>query len=273
MSLNLDSVTENHFFSLSCLLYPHVTATPNYTLNPYWDRAWPQNLYLNPESPLVPYLSPPDGFNISLTPLVTFRRVDLLLSQDHLKEVYHAFNPEKAEQAGFALFGGDQVWEMDPSEYMSIFTAPLPEANYGTMVVSSAGHWTVGTFPGLRDESMPGEGMGNVMDFFAQAMRVWAEMTQGWIKGAEARKADEKRRGGGVKTKGGRRRQVLIRAYMPGHDGCHNHYEPWTWYEQRDKPLSYNWGQIPGLNKLFQVRATLIRSVEILMAGTGSPRR
>ncbi|KAG8969055.1 hypothetical protein FRC03_004729 [Tulasnella sp. 419] len=69
-----DSVTEEHFFSLSCTLYPHVLATPDYTGRWDWDRAWPQNLYLNPQSPLVPKLNMPSGFDIEKTPLVTFRR-------------------------------------------------------------------------------------------------------------------------------------------------------------------------------------------------------
>ncbi|EEB99261.1 hypothetical protein MPER_01091 [Moniliophthora perniciosa FA553] len=44
-----DSVSENHFFSLSCTLYPHVIATP-YPWTSEHDRGYPQNLYLNPDS-------------------------------------------------------------------------------------------------------------------------------------------------------------------------------------------------------------------------------
>ena len=244
-------MTENHFFSLSCLLYPHVIATPNYTLNPYFDRAWPQNLYLNPESPLVEKLNPPEGFNISLTPLVTFRRVDLLLTTEQLENIYHTVEPQHTSQQGFSLLGGDQVWEIPPSEYLALFTAPLPAANYGTLVVSTAGHWTVGTFSGLKDDSLPFGGIDRVLALFTDAMPLWARMVQGWLTRAEH--AAESSEGGGSVTKGGRRRQVIVRAYLPGHNNCHNIFTPWTLYEQENDTLPYNWGQIKLFNKIFEV--------------------
>ncbi|KAI0744300.1 hypothetical protein C8Q80DRAFT_1327235 [Daedaleopsis nitida] len=89
-----DSVTENHFLSLSCLLYAHVCATPNYIENQYWDRAWPQNLYMEPSSPLVRKLNFPPGFDIASTPLVTFRRVDLLLEPSRLDNLYQSLHPD-----------------------------------------------------------------------------------------------------------------------------------------------------------------------------------
>ena len=66
-------MTENHFFSLSCILHPHVIATPDYT-GPEYDRGYPQNLYLDPDSSLIPSLHFPPGFSIERTPLVSFRR-------------------------------------------------------------------------------------------------------------------------------------------------------------------------------------------------------
>lgn len=169
--------------------------------------------------------------------------------------MYVNLHPEQAARPGFELLGGDQAWELPTSEYMSLFTAPLPEANYGTMVVSTAGHWTVGTFHGLRDDSMAHQGMQNVMDFFGEAMQVWSGLVQGWLHstvGGSSSSADTSM-GGGRYTKGGRKRQVVIRAYLPGHDGCHDHFKPWTWYEQGIQSLSYNWGQIPALNRIFEV--------------------
>ncbi|KAF7790710.1 hypothetical protein EIP86_001666 [Pleurotus ostreatoroseus] len=241
-----DSVTENHFFSISCLLYPHVIATPNYTLNPFWDRAWPQNLYLNPNSPLVPHLKPPAGFNLSTTPLVTFRRVDLMLTQDQLNGLYKTSHPDRiGDNEDFTLFGGDGIWEIDPREVLRIFTAPLPEANYGTLITSTAGHWTVGTFPALRDDAEMGQGIQNVLDLFDEAMPVWADIMQDWLS------VDEKLNNRGY-TAGGRKREVMVRAYLPGHDGCHNIKHPWETYEQADQALSYNWGYIPTFNKLFE---------------------
>lgn len=254
-------MTENHFFSLSCLLYPHVRATPNYTENPYFDRAWPQHLYLNPESPLVEKLHPPEGFNISITPLVTFRRVDLMLTEEQLTDLYRTTQPYHAAQENFNLLGGDQVWEFTPSEYLQLFTAPLPEANYGTMVVSTAGHWTVGTFAGLKNESMPGQGIDNVLSFFDEAMKVWARIVQGWMTGAEH--SADRNEGGGAVTKGGRRRQIVVRAYLPGHDGCHYIMHPWETYEQENNSLPYNWGQIKTFNKEFEVRRPACTAVRL----------
>lgn len=41
-----DSVTEQHFFSLSCDLYPHVIATPDFSkTGGSGPRDWVQNLY------------------------------------------------------------------------------------------------------------------------------------------------------------------------------------------------------------------------------------
>ncbi|THH12694.1 hypothetical protein EW146_g7457 [Bondarzewia mesenterica] len=100
-----DSITENHFFSLSCTLFPHVRATPNYTENPYFDRAWAQNLYLSPKSPLLATLNLPPGFSIEETPLVTFRRVDLLLSQYELESLHRSRNPSLYSfDSNFTLF-------------------------------------------------------------------------------------------------------------------------------------------------------------------------
>lgn len=65
-------------FSLSCMLYPHVIHTPTF---PKFEGkavdshlALPQELYLNPESPLVASIKFPPHFDIAKTPLVSFRR-------------------------------------------------------------------------------------------------------------------------------------------------------------------------------------------------------
>ncbi|TFK44094.1 hypothetical protein BDQ12DRAFT_3050 [Crucibulum laeve] len=237
-----DSVTENHFFSLSCLLYPHVIATPNYTANPYFDRAWPQHLYLNPASPLVPRLSLPYGFNITSTPLVTFRRIDLLLSQEEIITVHAKMNPSNS-----SLFSDEAVWTLPVTEYLDVFTAPLPTANYATMVVSTAGHWTATLFSGLRDESEKDEGYGirGVIALFNEAMTHWANEVQERLwkeaRGLGVAKGD--------RTKGNR--QVVVRAYLPGHEDCHSYREPW----KEVQPFVwnwYNWGNIWEYNQVFE---------------------
>ncbi|KAF8629401.1 hypothetical protein AX15_003456 [Amanita polypyramis BW_CC] len=232
-----DSVTENHFFSISCLLYPHVLGSPNYTENPYFDRAWPQHLHLNPESPLVRRLRFPRGFNISTTPLVSFRRVDLLFSQEELVDIYRSANPDAPKD--FKLFSNESVWTLPPSEYLPLFTAPLPQANYRTMIVSTAGHWTTTLFSGFRDESKSSEGYGidGVLKFFEVAMPHWAKEVQTTL-------TREERSGKG-------KRRVVARAYLPGHEDCHNYRQPWT----KIKPFVwnwYNWGNIWEFNQIFE---------------------
>ncbi|EPQ56891.1 hypothetical protein GLOTRDRAFT_73361 [Gloeophyllum trabeum ATCC 11539] len=233
-----DSITENHFFSLSCLLYPHVRATPNYTENPYYDRAWAQHLYLSPTSPLIPHLSFPPGFSIEETPLVTFRRVDLLLSQDELRSLHRRLHPEMyARNASFSLFSEEQTWSLSPTEYMPILFGDPPN-HYATLVTSTAGHWTTTLFAGYRDESVgedEGYGIQGVLQFFNEAMEYWASEVQRYFD----------------THKGRERRQVIIRAYLPGHEDCHNHREPWTEYKEFDWKW-YNWFWIRDFNRIFQ---------------------
>ena len=98
----------------------------------------------------------------------------------------------------------------------------------------------------MRDDAETGQGIQNVLDLFNEAMPVWADIMQDWLS------VDEKLNNKGY-TAGGRKREVMVRAYLPGHDGCHNIKHPWETYEQADQALSYNWGYIPTFNKLFEV--------------------
>ncbi|KAF5376227.1 hypothetical protein D9615_008547 [Tricholomella constricta] len=233
-----DSITEGHFFSLSCSLYPHVIATPTYTPNSYFDRAWPQNLYLNPDSPLVKKLSIPPGFDITKTPLATFRRVDLLLTQDELVHLHEKLHPVTA--ANFSLFSKEAAWSLSPKEYLPIFF----EGGYSTMVVSTGGHWTTTLF-GAYGEKSPAQfegakpGIDGVIDFFGHAMRSWADEVQAALLDAAR------------KDRGARKRQVLVRAYLPGHDDCHNIKQPWAEIQTPER-ASYNWGSIWRYNEVFE---------------------
>ncbi|OSC97417.1 hypothetical protein PYCCODRAFT_1377192 [Trametes coccinea BRFM310] len=250
-----DSVTENHFFSLSCLLYPHVYATPDYIEHPYYDRAWPQNLYLNPDSPLIKTLSFPPGFDIASTPLVTFRRVDLLQEPAALDALYRSLHPDsRVVKENVSLFSEEATWNLSPAEYIKLFTAPLPRANYATLIVSTAGHWTTTLFSGLRDTEMYHDGIQNVIDFFGEAMEAWARQVQALLDQAEREELLAEKASTGKLPFGqgrGRKhapRQVVVRAYLPGHEDCHDHREPlkeyklgrWGWY---------NWNQIQDFNK------------------------
>ncbi|KAG6332389.1 hypothetical protein ID866_6699 [Astraeus odoratus] len=240
---------------MSCLLYPHVRATPNYTENPYFDRAWVQNLYLLPTSPLVPELRFPAGFSIETTPLVTFHRVDLLFNKDDLDAIYRrTLVPDDAfgidierELANKTLFSEEATWSSSPTEYMPEFLADPPQSNYGTLVVSTAGHWTTTLLSAFRDE-LAGEewgyGIGELKEFFGIAMREWAQQVQEAITK--------------YRSRGGKRpKQVVVRAYLPGHENCHNLHEPvaeippyhWRWY---------NWPWIQDFNEIFKDRSYIL---------------
>ena len=173
----------------------------------------------------------------------------MLLTQDQLIYLHSKLRPEIAHDESFTLFGGDAVWEVPPSEYLTMLTTPLPYANYQTMVTSTAGHWTTGTFPGLRDSGMFAEGLQNVIDFFEIVMPVWAQLVQSWLY-SDQTSIDMGR------TAGGRKRQVVVRAYLPGHDGCHDIHRAWEEYEQGGRHLSFNWGEIGIFNDAFEVRAS-----------------
>lgn len=219
-------------------------ATPNFTENPYFDRAWTQNLYLSPSSPLLPTLRLPPGFSVEDTPLVTFRRVDLLLNTNDLDALYRrTFLPDaELDLANVTLFSNESTWSMSPSEYMPTFLGKPPEQSYGTLVVSTAGHWTTTLLHGFRDEAAGeeyGYGISELKEFFALAMREWAGQVQGAI--------NEYKKHGGKRPK-----QVVVRAYLPGHENCHNIYEPWTDIQ----PFTfrwYNWPWIQDFNDVFNV--------------------
>ncbi|KAJ3807283.1 hypothetical protein F5876DRAFT_90643 [Lentinula aff. lateritia] len=235
-----DSITEGHFFSLSCLLYPHVVATPDYVKNPYFDRAWPQHMYLNPESPVAELVEFPEGFNISETPLVTFRRVDLLLSTEELEELH------RRSYGNSSLFSDEAVWTLSPSTYISdLFLLPLPHANYATLVVSTAGHWTTSMFSAYAtDSDSDSGGIHALIAFFREAMLFWSDSTQSLLSHDPT---------GGVLLPTGARakRHVLVRAYLPGHEDCHDHRRPWD----EIQPMKwgwYNWAHIAEFNRVFE---------------------
>ncbi|KXN85845.1 hypothetical protein AN958_10789 [Leucoagaricus sp. SymC.cos] len=238
-----DSVTENHYFSLSCILYPHVIATPYYAPGQNWDRGWPQNLYLNPNSSVVKDITFPPNFNISSTPLVTFRRIDILFSKAELNALYHLKHPHFSPND--TLFSEEGVWTMPIHDYLDIFFSPLPKANYGTMVVSTGGHWTTTLFSYFRDEEKKDSGYGidGVLEFFEFAMESWAAEVQTAIWKEERRLGLKRVRKG--------KKKVVVRAYLPGHEDCHAHREAWT----EVMPFVwnwYNWGNIWDFNARFQ---------------------
>ncbi|KAJ3876025.1 hypothetical protein F5051DRAFT_412842 [Lentinula edodes] len=192
-------------------------------------------MYLNPSSPVLPTLRFPMGFNISTTPLITFRRVDLLLSTSELEILHREKHPEAYDDGNFTLFSDEAVWTLSPTTYIEdLFLLPLPYGNYANLIVSTAGHWTTTMFSGYAT-------IDGLIAFFAEAMHVWATHTQ--LALTLSHDSDS----GGQK----KNRNVLVRAYLPGHEDCHAHRSPtaqippmkWGWY---------NWGSIPEFNRVFE---------------------
>ncbi|KAF5328649.1 hypothetical protein D9619_011536 [Psilocybe cf. subviscida] len=234
-----DSVTGNHFFSLSCILYPHVISTPDYTSGSF-HRGWPQNLYLSPSSPLVDKITFPKNFNISSTALVTFPRIDLLFSQKQLVEIHkemHAARRTPLEDA--SLFSDEATWTLPIEEYLAEFFAP--SANYATMVVSTAGHWR----PSLFSKVSP-EGLDGVIALFEFAMKRWADTLQ-----AALTKDQKAVLEGDPNWPARPPKRAVVRPYLPGHESCHNFRAPWT-EVQPFQGNRYNWGEIWRYNKIFE---------------------
>lgn len=237
---------ENQFFSLSCLLHGHVIATPDYTSGKPWDRGWPQNLYLSPTSPLVSSITFPQNFDFTKTPLVTFRRIDVLFSQEELIQIHREIQPPDTILEDDTLFGEQAVWTVPLPEYLAEFVAPLPRGNYKTMVVSTAGHWTTETFSKTSPPGIEG-----VLNLFKHAVKRWADKVE-----VEIRKSDQPprflRRFGSIAKRVNRKR-VVVRAYLPGHEDCHSFRQPWKTV-QPFKWEWYNWGEIWKFNDIFDVR-------------------
>ncbi|KAF8965556.1 hypothetical protein BDZ97DRAFT_1903997 [Flammula alnicola] len=221
----------NHFFSLSCIstltFSRRQTTLPSPTLIVAGRKNSTSRL-LAPSSIAIP----PKGFNISLTPLVTFRRIDLLLSKEELIDIHRSIQTQALEDDG--LFSNEAVWTLPLAEYLSEFLAPLPDANYATMVVSTGGHWTTTLFSKVSPPGMQG-----VMSLFEAAMQRWAQKLQDAL--SEHSGHGRFRRS---------RKRVIVRAYLPGHESCHDFRQPWT----EIQPFVwnwYNWGDIWQFNAIF----------------------
>ena len=101
---------------------------------------------------------------------------------------------------------------------MRLFTKPLPEANYATLITGTAGHWTTTLFAGFQNDSKEGNGIYDVLEFFRHVTKRWAFEVQ------EALYEDQRKGNGGKSSP----RRAIVRAYLPGHEDCHKKYEPFN---------------------------------------------
>lgn len=216
--------------------------TPDYSEDQHWDRAWPKSLYLNPASPLISSFDLPANFSIENTPLATFRRNDLLFSQEELVDLHREiYSPRE----GFALFGEEPHWSFGLEEYMELFTTPAPQGNYGTLIVSNGGHWTTQTLGGFRNDDAGqqdlGFGIKGVLGFFEHAMERWAEEVQTLISEDQ------------IVNPRTKPRRVVVRPYTNTHDDCHDYKKPWNVYTPNAWKSDHSFW-IKDFNQIFEVR-------------------
>lgn len=145
--------------------------------------------------------------------------MDLLFDQKELMAIHDTISPpfnRTHPSISKDLFGDEQLWVVPASKYLSLFTAPSP-MNYRVLFINTAGHWTTTTF-GLKG------GLNEIINLFKFAVDRWLIVVN------EALKKDEKR-------------EVVVRAYLGGHDECHYSQGPVL------KPIPYtheiyNWNSI-----------------------------
>ncbi|GAA5980687.1 hypothetical protein JCM11641_000176 [Rhodosporidiobolus odoratus] len=103
-----DSLSEQHFFSLSCLLHPHVVASWPFEPMSEWKQIKVEHLHLNPESSFVKSgsLRLKEGWDREGTPMVSHVRSDHGLSPSELVSLAGTFS------------------SLDPSVYPAITTVP-----------------------------------------------------------------------------------------------------------------------------------------------------
>lgn len=171
------------------------------------------------------------------------------------------------DSAPFKLFGEEAVWTIPPSTYLTdIFLSP--SSHYRTLIVSTAGHWTTNLFAGYNKGKNPAEeeenleekkegdpvyGYDGLVGFFAEAMQRWAESVQAAFDSASAVRPERPyppppSQGGEVQM---RPRTAVVRAYLPGHEDCHEHRSAW----QEVEPFKWNWwnwGEIWRYNQIFE---------------------
>ncbi|BGP52443.1 hypothetical protein JCM10450v2_008421 [Rhodotorula kratochvilovae] len=85
-----DSLSEQHFFSLSCVLFPHVRAIWPFPTMSEWQQIKEEHLFLDPASPLIRggRLRVPDDWDFEGSPLVTHVRTDHGFAPDELVDLH-----------------------------------------------------------------------------------------------------------------------------------------------------------------------------------------
>ncbi|KZV92261.1 hypothetical protein EXIGLDRAFT_614623 [Exidia glandulosa HHB12029] len=246
-----DSLTEGHFFSISCMLHPHVRATPDYVVGTDYDRGWPQNLYLLPNSSFARSLRFPPGFSFEHTPLVTYRRVDVIMAPEELLPLYARVAPDKTKSANpeiRELYGNieEVVFNAHSAEVLALFTSP-PPLNYGALILSSGAHWTDTVFGALESPS-------EIISFFGATVAHWVTRVAEALAPVSRPSWATSVSWSGF-TSSGKPRQVVVRAANWGSEDCLSDKVRWGGPTPHIPPLTkpfWNWGWIPLLNEAAQ---------------------
>ena len=179
-------------------------------------------------------------------PLNSSARVDLLLGKSELDALHSSIHTSNRP-----LFSDEPTWDLDPSIYLPQFLSPLPQGNYRTMIISTAGHWTTTLFSGFHNENEDGNGLRELLSFFGEAMELWiTEITEALDKAERLEKQQRHMRGRS------KERQVIVRAYVHGHDSCHSNDVELAGPLKEYTGLArnwYNWGWIRRFNDVFEV--------------------
>ncbi|KAH7097966.1 hypothetical protein BKA62DRAFT_714672 [Auriculariales sp. MPI-PUGE-AT-0066] len=230
-----DETTEQQFFSLSCLLHPHVRASPTFPSWGGWKASWPQFLYLNLADPWAKSLVEshmPIGFRPELTPLVSYLRVDLLFSKPELADVGAWTSHPTADPTTFFSGDGGEVFTQSALDWLGAYDAKYPAGKYNTLVLSSGGHWVPSLFKGLPGGS-------------PEVLRLWRVAMHLLTARLVAMLNDEKN-----KT-----RVVLFRSAVQGHESCKEEWsrkaEPLTRPRELKKD-EFNWKALPEMNAILE---------------------
>ena len=216
-------MTENHFFSLSCVLSKHIVV--------HEDSE--NDIFLNPESPLIDHLEFPDDFDIYVTPLISFHRVDLLISRE---ETITAHRQLGGTLDNATLFRAEELlWTESQDEYLERFFTPLPKGGYRTLIVNTAAHWTTHLFIGGHKPGIEG-----ILELFRQGMTTWGKVVNAAMEKANA----QPHTGNDFRT--------LVRSYTPGHNNCANRHYPMQEVEPYEVK-TYNWDEIITFNDIMAV--------------------
>jgi len=190
-------------------------------------------------------LTLPIGFNISSTPLVTVRRIDLLFSSEEVEALYWSAQDKPYMDGGKSIYTHEKAYTIPMDTYLNEFIQPLPTASYSTMITSTGGHWAQFHFNGTSPAGIPG-----ILNLFAVVAKRWADHFQEVVG-----KANQECLAAGESCKHPRRRRAIIRDFVEGHYECETKFDPWTDVGTVTAPPDYwNWLDMPRFNAVWKVR-------------------